>query len=371
MSERKAVIAAGGTGGHFFPAEALANALHQRGYELILMTDSRAGLRKDGIFSSSQQFTLPGAGIAGHSLKRKISSGLALLVGAAQARNILKATHPQVVIGFGGYPSIPPLLGAYLLRKNIRIILHEGNAVLGHANRFLARFADAIGTSFPEVNNIPARCFTALTGMPVREDIAQLYHTPYTPPAEDGPIQLLIWGGSLGARIFGQVVPQTLCQLPDHLRKRLMVTQQVRQEDIQEVNSIYAAAGIHATTAPFFTNIAELLSKAHLVIGRAGGSSVAELTLAGKPAIFVPLPIAANDEQTANARILEKDGAGWVLPQTEFRYETLYPLLVRLLSNTHDLAASAHAVRQHAHPYAAEQLANLVDSTTAHSSRSS
>lgn len=359
------VIAAGGTGGHFFPAEALADALVARGYRVALMTDARAGRRTSGVFATADQFVLPGAGVAGRGPVRALKGGLALLRGARQARTIMAKIRPSAVVGFGGYPSVPPLLGARLLPASVRpaIVLHEGNAVLGKANAFLARFADGIGTSFATVAGLPAGARVRLTGMPVRPAIAAMAGEGYEPPGEppDGLIRLLVWGGSLGARVFSDVVPEALSLLPLEIRERVTVTQQVRAEDLERVRTAYAAYGIASRLEPFFSDVASLMREAHLVIGRAGGSSVAELEVAGRPSVLVPLPVAASDEQTANARALEGVGAAWLMRQDTFTPDALSALLAMMLTDTGVLTAAADAAAELARPDAAERLADLVE----------
>ncbi|GBQ20999.1 undecaprenyldiphospho-muramoylpentapeptide beta-N- acetylglucosaminyltransferase [Acetobacter estunensis NRIC 0472] len=359
------VIAAGGTGGHFFPAEALANALVARGHRVALMTDARAGRRTEGVFATAEQFVLPGAGVAGRGPVRAIKGGLALLKGAKEARQIMMRLRPSAVVGFGGYPSVPPLLGARLLPKSLRpvIVLHEGNAVLGKANAFLARFADAIATSFPLVRGLPMGAQTTQTGMPVRPAIAALAGEGYAAPEPGDPIHLLVWGGSLGARVFSDVVPAALAALPLEIRERVSVTQQVRAEDIERVRTAYDAPGIAAELAPFFADVATLMRDAHLVIGRAGGSSVAELTVAGRPSVLVPLPVAASDEQTANAQALEGVGAAWLMRQPAFTPDALSALLAMQFTDTGILTAAAKAAASLGRPNAAERLADLVEAT--------
>ncbi|MBB2160187.1 undecaprenyldiphospho-muramoylpentapeptide beta-N-acetylglucosaminyltransferase [Gluconacetobacter sacchari] len=357
---RPIVIAAGGTGGHFIPAEALAHALAARGHAIALMTDRRAGARDHGIFAQGPQFVLPGAGIAGRGPARAARAALALARGTMQARAILRRLDAAAVVGFGGYPSVPPLLGARLLgARRPLIVLHEGNAVLGQANAMLARFADGIATSFPQVARLPAGARTTLTGMPVRDAIAALRDRPYTPP--EGDIRLLVWGGSLGARVFSDIVPDAIGRLPASLRARLRITQQARAADADRVRARYAALGIPAEIAPFFADVAALLGAAHLVIGRAGGSSVAELTDAGRPAILVPLPIAASDEQGANAQSLAAAGAAWMIRQPDFTAPSLAARLESLLSDPAALARAAAAARTLGRPDAARLLADLVE----------
>lgn len=360
MTQRTIVIAAGGTGGHFFPAEALADALAERGHKLVLMTDARAGARTEGVFSRGQQYVLPGAGVAGRGPMRAFKAGLTLLSSAWKARTILRSVQPDAVVGFGGYPSVPPLLGARLLgRKHPALIIHEGNAVLGKANAVLSRFADVIATSFPSVAKLPIGARTAFTGMPVRPAIAALAGEGWTIP--DQTINLLVWGGSLGASVFAQVVPSALAKLPAELRARLNVTQQARKDDVEATRKAYADMGVTARVEPFLNDVPALLQSAHLVIGRAGGSSVAEITTAGRPSILVPLPIAASDEQTENARAITTAGAGWMIRQPDFTAAALADRLNDLLTAPEELARAAAAAASLARPDAATRLADVVE----------
>ncbi|MDF7675009.1 undecaprenyldiphospho-muramoylpentapeptide beta-N-acetylglucosaminyltransferase [Acetobacteraceae bacterium ESL0709] len=359
------IIAAGGTGGHFFPAEALADCLLKRGHNLILMTDERNTHRAIGAFATSPQYVLSGSGVAGKGLKDKLRGIFSLLKGTIGARTLVKAIHPAAIIGFGGYPSIPPLLGGALFPRRRRpvLIIHEGNAVLGKANALIARFATAIATSYADVARLPPGSAVTLTGMPVRAEIEALAASPYSPPENEGesPLELLIWGGSLGAQIFSQVVPDALIALPDSIRKRLHITQQLKSELIPAIQTRYDKAGIRADLLPFIKDVASVLGKAHLVIGRAGGSSVAELTMAGKPAIMVPLPIAASDEQGANAKALEEAGAGWMIRQKDFTKENLANRLTDLFTYPEQLVRAAQASATLRHQKAAEKLADLIE----------
>ncbi|OUJ12527.1 undecaprenyldiphospho-muramoylpentapeptide beta-N-acetylglucosaminyltransferase [Acetobacter okinawensis] len=360
MTSRTIVIAAGGTGGHFFPAEALAEALVARGHHIVLMTDARAGKRANGVFAHNPQYVLRGAGVAGRGPIRALRAGITLLGSAWKARAILRTIQPDAVVGFGGYPSIPPLLGARLLgRKHPALIIHEGNAVLGKANAVLSRFADVIATSFPTVAKLPMGARTVLTGMPVRPAIAALAGEPWSTPAQD--ISLLVWGGSLGARIFSQVVPAAIARLPAELRARINLTQQARADDVDAVRQAYADMGVKARVEPFLNDVPALLRAAHLVIGRAGGSSVAEITTAGRPCVLVPLPIAASDEQTENARAVTDAGAGWMIRQPDFTAPALATRLQDLFTTPDDLARAAAAAATLARPDAALRLADIVE----------
>lgn len=356
------IIAAGGTGGHFFPAEALALALQQRGYHLVLMTDSRAGHRSSGPFADQPQYILRGRGVAGKTPWTKLRNFYELFKGVQEARRLLRQLRPAAIICFGGYPSIPPAIGNLNIfgRSRAKLILHEGNALLGKANRFLARRASVIATSFPKLEGtVPPRP-VIYTGMPVRPEIEALYTRHYTDARAH--INLLVWGGSLGAQVFSEVVPNALSRLPQEVRHRLHVTQQTKEGDISKVQEVYETAGIECTLAPFFEDVAGLLGRSHLVIGRAGGSSVAELTMAGCPAILIPLPIAASDEQSANARKLEEGGAGWCINQSELTAAHLSGKVEALLTNTDQLAEASSAAHRLAIPASAERLAEVVAS---------
>jgi UDP-N-acetylglucosamine--N-acetylmuramyl-(pentapeptide) pyrophosphoryl-undecaprenol N-acetylglucosamine transferase len=352
------VIAAGGTGGHLFPAEALAAELIARGQRIVLMTDARSSGQKSPVFADREQYILAGAGIAGRGALRGVKAIGSLTAGVFQARAILARLDAAAVVGFGGYPSVAPVLATRLLRHRPGVILHEQNAVLGRANRFLARRADALALSFAETERVPETAATVPTGNPVRPAVMALARSSYVAPA--GRINVLVLGGSLGARVFSDVVPDALRDLPEALRVRLNVTQQCRAEDLDRVRSSYARADIPADLAPFFPDVAARLLAAHLVIARAGASTVTELAVAGRPSILVPLPIAIDDHQSANARALVRAGGAWVYPQPEFTPSALTARLVELLPNPAALAAAAVAARTQARPDAAARLADLV-----------
>ena len=353
------VIAAGGTGGHFFPAEALAAELMARGRRVVLLTDARSGGLKSPVFAQAETHVRPGAGIAGRGLLRGVKAIFSLAAGVVRARALLSRLNPGVVVGFGGYPCVPPILGTRLLRHRPAAILQEQNAVLGRANRFLSRYADRLALGFAATTRVPAGIRTEVTGNPVRPAIAALADADYAAPRTE--IRLLILGGSLGARVFSDVVPAALTALPQALRARLRVTQQCRQEDLERVRTAYASAGIPAELAPFFADVADRLLSAHLVIARAGASTVAELAVAGRPAILVPLPGAIDDHQTGNARALAEAGGAWTMPQSNFTPETLTAKLTELLNAPNALTAAAIGARTQARPNAAALLADLVE----------
>jgi UDP-N-acetylglucosamine--N-acetylmuramyl-(pentapeptide) pyrophosphoryl-undecaprenol N-acetylglucosamine transferase len=350
---RPIAIAAGGTGGHFYPAEALAAALIDRGQRVVLMTDSRAVVPTGTVFDPGDRYVLPGEGIAGRGASRAAKAIFALAAGVAKARGILERIRPAAIVAFGGYPSVPPVLAARMLRDRPPIVLHEQNAVLGRANRFLSRRANVLALSFAATSRVPANVRTVVTGNPVRPGIAALSGCAYEAPSwprhdgsvYGGSIRLLVLGGSLGARVFSEIVPGALSGLPDALRARLTVVQQCRAEDLGRVRAAYAASGIEAELAPFFPDVADRLLEAHLAICRAGASTVAELAVAGRPSILVPLPGAIDDHQSANARALADAGGAWVMPQTDFSAPALTDRLTKLLSDPAALSRAAQDAR--------------------------
>ena len=357
------VIAAGGTGGHFFPAEALAAELIARGHRIVLMTDARSGGLKSSVFAGREQYVIHGAGIAGRGVWRGIKAVGSLAAGVMQARGILARLGAGCVVGFGGYPSVAPVLAARLLRHRPAAILQEQNAVLGRANRFLCSKADVLALGFENTTRVPVGTTTVVSGNPVRPAIAALAQTGYV--AATGRIRLLVLGGSLGARVFSDVVPAALAALPEAIRSRISLVQQVRAEDMQRVTAAYAASGIAAELAPFFGDVADRLVAAHLVIARAGASTVAELAVAGRPSILVPLPGAIDDHQSANALALQHAGAARVIPQPAFTPEALTALLTELLADPVGLTGAAVAARTQARVDAASRLADLVESQMA------
>ena len=362
------VIAAGGTGGHFFPAEALAVELLKRNQRVALMTDARSGGLLSDVFAGTERFVIPGAGIAGRGVARAARAMVSLAAGAVQARGILSRVNAAAVVGFGGYPSVAPVLGSRLLRRRPVVVLHEQNAVLGRANRFLARYADMLALSFSVTTRVPAGVRTEVTGNPVRPAIGALAERAYALPTE--MVRILVLGGSLGARVFSDVVPPALAALPPGLRARLALTQQCRAEDLARVRAAYATAGIAAQFSTFFPDIAERLASAHLVIARAGASTVAELAVAGRPALLVPLPGAIDDHQSANARALEQAGGAWVMPQTAFTADALRARLELLLMDSTTLSHAAAAARRVAREDAATRLADTVENLVRMEARS-
>ncbi len=352
------VLAAGGTGGHFFPAEALAAELTARGHRVILMTDARSGALTSEAFQPRDTHVLKGAGIAGRGPVRAARAAMALAAGTIQARRLLRTLHPAVIVGFGGYPCIPPILAARTLRHRPAIILHEQNAVLGRANRALSRCAAHLALGMADTRRLP-HVTHSVVGNPVRPAIQALAAAPYVPPADDEPIRLLVTGGSLGARVFSDAVPAAIALLPAPLRARLRIVQQCRAEDLDRVSEAYAALAIPADLSTFFPDMAARLADAHFVVARAGASTVAEIAAIGRPALLVPLPGAIDGHQAHNAASIDAD----LLDQAEFEHAPaiLADMLLSRLSCPDMLAMKAHAVAAHGRPHAAQALADLVE----------
>ena len=356
---RLVALCAGGTGGHMFPAAALARELLSRGVRVALLTDHRAGGFGPEL-AEVETFRLSAGGIAGGNPWNKLKSAAKLALGYLQARRILKRIGAEAVVGFGGYASLPGVIaGAHL---GLRTMLHEQNAVMGRANRLAAGKADLLATSFAEVQAIAEsdREKVVVTGNPVRAAIAALYSRPYALPSAGGRLRILVVGGSQGARVFNEIMPKAICLLPEALRHRVKLAQQVRGNDLEEMQAAYADCGVHPELQPFFDDIPERLKAAHLVISRSGASTVAELAAAGRPAIMVPYPFATDDHQTANAEAFAAAGGGWVMQQRNLTPELLAAKLTELLEHPTALADAASAARGFARMNAAQKLADLV-----------
>lgn len=355
-----AVLAAGGTGGHMFPAEALARELKSRGWQVILATDAR-GETYAHSFPADQRMELEAATFTSKNPFALLGAGLKIVKGIGQAWNMLSKVKPNIVVGFGGYPSFPTLMAAIYLK--VPTLLHEQNAVLGKTNRALADQVTRIACAFPTLKMISARAQkkAAMVGNPTRPEIAALAEQPY-PPLND-KIRILITGGSQGARLLSEMVPEAMARLPDPLRARLVVEQQTRPESLDHARQIYLEAGIEAHLAPFFRDMARRIGEAHLVIGRAGASTVTELAVAGRPAIFVPLKIAADDHQTYNAELLRSVDAADVINEDTVDVEALTDLLVARLADLEGLKARAERARAQGRPHATLDLAAMVEQT--------
>lgn len=357
MQAHPVILATGGTGGHVFPAEALAGELEARGVPFEVVTDSRGG-QWQGVLASRPIHYIQSASPSG-SLRRRLRAGFRLGAGFVQAWLLLGRIAPSAVVGFGGYASVPTLLAARL--RGARTLIHEQNAVLGKANRIAKAGAARIATSFAATRFLADNdARVTLVGNPVREAIRALRGTPYRAPASGRIVDLLVFGGSQGAQTFGQIVPEAILALPEPLRGRIRIVQQCRTEDIQRVRKRYSETGIVAETAPFFADMAQRLVACHLVIGRAGASTVSELAAIGRPSILVPYPHAADDHQTANARAFEAAGACRVMPQPEFTAQALARELQALIEAPQRLEAMAAAAHAAGRPDAAARLADIV-----------
>jgi UDP-N-acetylglucosamine--N-acetylmuramyl-(pentapeptide) pyrophosphoryl-undecaprenol N-acetylglucosamine transferase len=352
------MLAAGGTGGHLFPAFALAEELERRGVVVDLVTDMR-GDRYGGGFPAREIYQVPSATLASRSPADIAKTTLALGRGTRAAFAILGHVKPAAIVGFGGYPTYPPLVAARL--RGIPTAIHEQNAVLGRANKMLAKRVTAIATSFERTKFLDGKLAdkAVLTGNPVRQAVMDAAARPYEPPTADGVIRLLVFGGSQGARFFSDTMPLALFALPDHIRKRLRIVQQAREEDIGRVQEAYSEANISADIAAFFTDLPTRMASAHLVIGRAGASTVAELTVMGRPSILVPLPHALDNDQLNNARRLAESGGAWCIEQRNLSPERLADELEKVLLAPNTLAAVAKAAKTAGRPDAVRNLADF------------
>ncbi len=355
---RPILLAAGGTGGHLFPAVALAAALRHHGAAVELVTDARA-LKYSGEIPVDAIHSIPAATTTGAGALNKARATAVLGVGLMAALALLPRLKPRAVVGFGGYPTVPPLLAASLL--GAPSVLHEQNAVVGRANRFLAPRVSRIATGFPEIKGLAAALAakTRYTGNPVRPAVIAAAAIPY-PGFEDGRLQLLVTGGSQGARVMADVVPAALALLSAEERARIRLTIQARGEDKGRVAAACAEMQFPIELADFFGDLPARIAGAHLVVGRSGASTVSELAVIGRPSILVPFPHALDQDQAANAAILAVAGAATVLPQSEFTPQRLAELLRGALADPAALAKAAAAARSVGVANAAGRLADVV-----------
>jgi UDP-N-acetylglucosamine--N-acetylmuramyl-(pentapeptide) pyrophosphoryl-undecaprenol N-acetylglucosamine transferase len=353
------LLAAGGTGGHLFPAEALGVELIRRGLRVRLATDARA-VRYSGLFSKDTIDVVPSATVRGRTPWSLAHTGAMLAAGTAVSLNLMRRLKPAAVVGFGGYPTLPPLLAAKLL--SIPGIIHEANAVLGRANRFLSSRVSAIATSLPGVlDRDPALAGkTTIVGTPMRPLILAVSAVSFIPPEPTGPFRLLVVGGSQGARVMSDIVPPAIERLEPALWSRLVLTQQVRDEDMARVRAVYDRLKINAELAPFFADLPGRLASNHLVISRSGAGTVAELGAIGRPSILVPLPGSIDQDQFANAGVLAQAGGALRIPQGEFTPDRLAAEVSGLAAEPARLAAMAAGARTIGRLDAAERLADLV-----------
>ena len=359
QSSRHFVLAAGGTGGHLTPAFALAHELERRGHHVALITDDR-GAAIPGKPDFLTTHVLP-AGRFGKNPLRWPAGISAVLKGRGMAMRLYETFQPTAVVGFGGYPAMPALLGAQAM--DIPTVIHDQNAVLGRVNRLMAGRVNAIATAYPDVERLDAKHAgkVHLVGNPVRPGVLALRDEPFPPFTEDGIFRVLVTGGSQGARVLSEVVPDGLSMLAPALRSRLQVTQQCRPEDLDAVRQRYASHDIPAELGTYFEDMAGRLADAHLFIGRAGASTIAELTAVGRPAILVPLPIATDDHQAANTREIVKAGGARSIRQTRFSAKELAKQINAMAQKPDTLATAAHAAWNCGRPDAASDLADLVE----------
>jgi len=353
------LLAAGGTGGHLFPAEALGVELIRRGLRVRLVTDARA-LRYSGLFSKEMIDLVPSETVRGRSPVALARTSLMLVAGTAVAFNLIRRLKPRAIIGFGGYPTVPPLIAARL--AGVPGIIHDANAVLGRANRFLSGHVRAIATSLPGVlDRDPALAGkTTTVGTPMRPAILAAAAVPYVSPLPDGPFRLLVVGGSQGARVMSDIVPGAIERLDPSLRGRLILTQQVRDEDMARVRAVYDRLEIHAELAPFFTDLPARLASNHLIVSRSGAGTVAELAAIGRPSILVPLPGAIDQDQFANAGVLSQADGALRIAQADFTPDRLASEIAALGAAPDRLAAMVGNARRVGRLDAAERLADLV-----------
>jgi UDP-N-acetylglucosamine--N-acetylmuramyl-(pentapeptide) pyrophosphoryl-undecaprenol N-acetylglucosamine transferase len=352
------LLAAGGTGGHLFPAEALARVLTERGWSVHLATDHRVeGYGQD--FPAKEIHIIRSATLT-RSPKAFARAMWRLGSGLLQARRLVRRLRPAAAAGFGGYPTVPPMLAA--ARAGVPTVIHEANAVIGRANKFLAPRVTALATSSPNVGG--AKTFagkTVETGNPVRAAVREAAAVAYPERHAGDPFRLLVFGGSQGARFMSDLVPPAIAKLPASSRALVRIVQQCRQEDLERVTAAYKEAGVVAELDPFFRDLPKRIAESHLVVSRAGASTVSELAVIGRPAILVPLPNALDQDQKANAAALARAGGGWMVEQRDMSPEQLAADLAELIAHPEQLAAAAKAARATGRADAVERLADLVE----------
>ncbi|GGH30235.1 UDP-N-acetylglucosamine-N-acetylmuramylpentapeptide N-acetylglucosamine transferase [Cribrihabitans marinus] len=357
MSRPYLLIAAGGTGGHMFPAQALAEAMLNRGWRVRLSTDAR-GARYTGGYPHSTEITqVSSATFARGGALGKLAAAPRIAGGVARMVWQLTRDRPDAVVGFGGYPSIPALAAATLLK--LPRMIHEQNGVLGRVNQvFATRVAGVACGVWP--TDLPEGAEGAHVGNPVRAAVMERAGAPYIPPG-DYPMSVLVMGGSQGARILSDVVPPAIAALPEPLRRHLRVSHQAREEDGDRVAGFYAEHGIDADVQPFFRDVPRRMSEAQLVISRAGASSIADIAVIGRPAILVPYAAAAGDHQTANARMLTQADAAVMIPERALDADALTEQIAAVLGNPDAAVQMAHAALSAGTPDATERLAAFVE----------
>ena len=353
------VLAAGGTGGHLFPAQALAGELIRRGRDVVVITDKR-GTGYGDVFPGARIQIVPSAAFSDRSFLGLLAAPFEILAGIVVSWVKLKRLRPRVVVGFGGYPSVPVMLAAWFVRLPTAIL--SPDALLGRANRLLMNRVRVIAANLPLVRFLPKdRSKIVYTGNPLRPEVIEFAGAPYDAPTLVGPLRLLVFGGSQGARVFSERVPSAISRLSADIRARLQIVQQCRPEDLEGVRRVYERMGVKADVASFYKDMPDRMAWAHLVIARAGAGTVSELAAIGRPAILVPLPHALDDNQTPNADALVNVGGGWRVAQKDFTPEMLCGMLAAAFADPQGLAGCAAAARALARPDATMRLADLVE----------
>jgi len=358
------ILAAGGTGGHMFPAEALADELMARGKTVIVVTDPRGAAHLDAVggpLAEVERHTVRAAAVSGQTMIGRLKGLYEIAIGTFQARRLIRQLEPAVAVGFGGYPALPTMIAATWAA--VPSVLHEQNAVLGRVNRVLAARMTAIAVSFADTAKLGPGDFAKVTvvGNPVRASVRALRGMPYTPSENGDEFRILVLGGSQGATVLSEILPQGLARLTPALKSRLAVTQQCRAEDLENVRQRYAEADVKADLATFFDDVPQRLADVHLIISRAGASTVSEAAVAGRPVILIPYPHATDDHQSANARAITGPGGGWQVAQKNFSPSMISSTLTSLMNDPQSLAAAAQAALTVGRTDAAPRLADLVE----------
>lgn len=357
--ERFLVIAAGGTGGHMFPAQALVQEMLRRGWRIALSTDERGMRYAGGYPEEVARRQVDAATFARGGVGAKVAAPFKILSGVRETLAWFRQDRPTIVAGFGGYPSLPALTAAW--RMGLPRVIHEQNGVLGRVNKAFATRVQALACGVERVANMPAGAPSLFVGNPIRDDARRLAGAPYQELGPNDPINLLVFGGSQGASVLSRAAPSAVASLPEDVRRRLRVVHQVRAEEFGAVRDVYAGAGVAAELSPFFENMPELIASAHLVVARAGASTIAELTAIGRPSVLVPFPSATGDHQTANARALADANAAVLAPEAQLSPASLGETFRQLFQQPNRLDGMAAAARALGRPDAAEDLANLVE----------
>ena len=352
------ILTAGGTGGHVYPADALAEELSKRGYRVELVTDSRGKNNYKGQLGNIPNHAVLAGGLVGKDGLTKIMNLGKTCLGILQSCLLLYRKKPICVVGFGGYASFPCAMASILLGTDL--VIHEQNSVMSRTNRFLSKYASLVAQSFPKVKHTPDTAKTLLTGMPVRKSIVEIRNQP-RPSINEGKFQILILGGSQGAKIFSYILPTAIQKLDKKIQKQLTIYQQCRKEDEDDLKAIYKNSPAKVIVSPFFNNMPELYQQSHLIISRAGASSISEISVVGIPSILIPLPTAADNHQSGNAQFLKQSGGSIVMEQTDFTADNLSNILEEILNHPERLEKMAESTRSQGITNAAELLANAIE----------